>query len=171
MNVDVTQYPLGTLALYGPDNQRATKLVAAIFKHAGMSKPNWMQRWRIDAGQAGDVRTDPVIQKEVGFFFQRYHVRKIVASDRIIGCPHEEGVDYQLGSACPDCPFWASLDRFTHLPKPKSSPGLTREQVVAELSVPPMCLPPKVGRNDRCPCGSERKYKKCCGAPQSRSLH
>ena len=25
----------------------------------------------------------------------------------------------------------------------------------------------KVGRNDPCPCGSGRKYKKCCGAPQS----
>jgi uncharacterized protein YecA (UPF0149 family) len=24
---------------------------------------------------------------------------------------------------------------------------------------------PKVGRNDPCPCGSGRKYKKCCGAP------
>jgi uncharacterized protein YchJ len=22
---------------------------------------------------------------------------------------------------------------------------------------------PKVGRNDPCPCGSGRKYKKCCG--------
>ncbi len=22
---------------------------------------------------------------------------------------------------------------------------------------------PKVGRNDDCPCGSEKKYKKCCG--------
>ena len=22
---------------------------------------------------------------------------------------------------------------------------------------------PKVGRNDPCPCGSERKFKKCCG--------
>ncbi len=22
--------------------------------------------------------------------------------------------------------------------------------------------PPKVGRNDRCPCGSGRKFKKCC---------
>jgi len=22
---------------------------------------------------------------------------------------------------------------------------------------------PPVGRNDRCPCGSEKKYKKCCG--------
>ena len=24
--------------------------------------------------------------------------------------------------------------------------------------------PPKVGRNDPCPCGSGRKYKRCCGA-------
>ena len=26
-----------------------------------------------------------------------------------------------------------------------------------------MTLPPHVGRNDPCPCGSGRKYKKCCG--------
>ena len=25
----------------------------------------------------------------------------------------------------------------------------------------------KVGRNDPCPCGSGKKYKKCCGAGQS----
>lgn len=25
-------------------------------------------------------------------------------------------------------------------------------------------IQPKVGRNDPCPCGSEKKYKKCCGA-------
>lgn len=25
---------------------------------------------------------------------------------------------------------------------------------------------PKVGRNDPCPCGSGKKYKKCCGAPK-----
>ncbi|MCZ2154947.1 MAG: SEC-C domain-containing protein [Bryobacterales bacterium] len=23
---------------------------------------------------------------------------------------------------------------------------------------------PKVGRNDPCPCGSGKKFKKCCGA-------
>lgn len=25
---------------------------------------------------------------------------------------------------------------------------------------------PKVGRNDECPCGSGKKYKKCCGSPE-----
>jgi len=24
-------------------------------------------------------------------------------------------------------------------------------------------VPPKVGRNEPCPCGSGKKYKKCCG--------
>ncbi|MGZ5203150.1 MAG: SEC-C metal-binding domain-containing protein, partial [Telluria sp.] len=26
---------------------------------------------------------------------------------------------------------------------------------------------PKVGRNDDCPCGSGKKFKKCCGAEQA----
>jgi SWIM/SEC-C metal-binding protein len=27
----------------------------------------------------------------------------------------------------------------------------------------PIRAPPKVGRNDPCPCGSGAKFKKCCG--------
>lgn len=30
---------------------------------------------------------------------------------------------------------------------------------------------PKVGRNEPCPCGSGKKFKKCCGAPDSGPLH
>jgi uncharacterized protein YecA (UPF0149 family) len=30
-------------------------------------------------------------------------------------------------------------------------------------STPIMRQAPKVGRNDLCPCGSQKKYKKCCG--------
>ncbi|MEM1182721.1 MAG: SEC-C metal-binding domain-containing protein [Acidobacteriota bacterium] len=26
---------------------------------------------------------------------------------------------------------------------------------------------PKIGRNDPCPCGNGRKYKKCCGRKAS----
>jgi preprotein translocase subunit SecA len=29
--------------------------------------------------------------------------------------------------------------------------------------VRPVKVAPKVGRNDPCPCGSGKKYKKCCG--------
>jgi preprotein translocase subunit SecA len=27
----------------------------------------------------------------------------------------------------------------------------------------PLVLEPKIGRNEPCPCGSGKKYKKCCG--------
>ena len=33
-----------------------------------------------------------------------------------------------------------------------------------DTDVPEPAHDPKVGRNDPCPCGSGRKYKKCCGA-------
>ena len=32
-----------------------------------------------------------------------------------------------------------------------------------ELLKPITRLAPKVGRNDPCPCGSQKKFKKCCG--------
>jgi hypothetical protein len=31
----------------------------------------------------------------------------------------------------------------------------------------PASKPIRVGRNDRCPCGSGKKWKRCCGAPTS----
>jgi uncharacterized protein YchJ len=30
---------------------------------------------------------------------------------------------------------------------------------------------PKIGRNDPCPCGSGKKYKKCCGSVQNKNVH
>jgi uncharacterized protein len=32
-------------------------------------------------------------------------------------------------------------------------------------------LAPKVGRNERCPCGSGKKYKACCGSKETTTLH
>lgn len=33
----------------------------------------------------------------------------------------------------------------------------------ARPSAPPLANPPKVGRNELCPCGSGTKFKRCCG--------
>ena len=38
----------------------------------------------------------------------------VVMTDRTIGCPHEEGIDYPDDTDCPQCPYWAGRDRFTH---------------------------------------------------------
>lgn len=36
-------------------------------------------------------------------------------------------------------------------------------QISVELPITFRRMDPKVGRNDPCPCGSGKKYKKCCG--------
>jgi len=101
-------FPLGTLAFYGPDDERASKLVASIVARKGAA-PSPMQKWY---SESGDVRNDLRILDEVLEFIDANGARSIVMPDRIIGCPHEEGIDYQ-GSVCPHCPFWAIRDRWT----------------------------------------------------------
>ncbi len=44
-----------------------------------------------------------------------------------------------------------------------SDAALNVTRVQAPPSPPPASRPPKVGRNDPCPCGSGKKYKKCHG--------
>lgn len=126
------QYPTGTLTAYGPDNIRATKLVAAVFKRAGQKEADALHRWLINTGE---IRNDPAIAAEIADFFKRHEVKETTTYDRIIGCPHEEGVDYPMGRTCPRCPFWAGIDRFTHEPIVPPAPTRSPEQVLAELSV------------------------------------
>jgi hypothetical protein len=40
-------------------------------------------------------------------------VKSMVMTDGIIGCPHEDGIDYPEGTSCPKCPYWAGRNRFT----------------------------------------------------------
>jgi hypothetical protein len=137
------QFPMATIAAYGPENLRATKLVVAVFNKQG-EEPIALRRWFTTET---DARQDPVIAAEIGEFLKGFAVKSAIHTDRIIGCPHEEGIDYPQGGICPECPFWWNVDRFTHEPK-RTGPETER----------------KVGRNEICPCGSGRKYKKCCGA-------
>jgi hypothetical protein len=103
-------YPLATLALYGPTATVATKIAVSIIPDE-RNLPDLLERW---FSQEGDIRHDNAVGDEVEAFLRQHGVRSVVAADRIIGCPHEEGVDYPDGHSCPQCPFWASRDRFTH---------------------------------------------------------
>jgi hypothetical protein len=102
-------YPVATVAYYGPDNRRATKVAVGILtsEDSGVAQ---MQRWFT---QTGDVRTDPEINTAILQLIGQHCVRSVAMYDRIIGCPHEEGVDYPVGEKCPRCPFWASRDRWS----------------------------------------------------------
>lgn len=54
----------------------------------------------------------------------------------------------------------------------------TERSLVADMEKPqpeeavptPVSAEPRIGRNDVCPCGSGKKYKKCCGAKVSNEL-
>jgi hypothetical protein len=54
-----------------------------------------------------------VLEAEVAGFIVSHGVKSVVMTDGIIGCPHEEGIDYPEGTSCPKCPYWAGRDRFT----------------------------------------------------------
>ncbi len=103
------KFPLGTLVFYGPTDQLATKAVVGIFlKDRG--EPDAMRKW---VSTEKDVRRDPEIIKKIHAFLREFEVQSVVVPDRILGCPHEEGIDYPDGADCPLCPFWAGRDRFT----------------------------------------------------------
>jgi hypothetical protein len=125
------KYPLATISAYGPDNTRATKLVTGILRRAGQKHPDPIRTW---SSEAGDVRNDPLIAAEVADWLHRQGIKETLNYDRIIGCPHEEGIDYPMGRACPQCPFWAGIDRFTHEPIPMPVATMSPEQVLIELA-------------------------------------
>jgi len=82
-------------------------VVGAIHRAGG--PPDALERWWSDT----DVRRDPEIGRRVADFMSAQGVKTVALVDRIIGCPHEEGIDYPEGEACPLCPFWAGRDRWT----------------------------------------------------------
>jgi len=102
-------YPVGTVAFYGPTAERATKVAVGIVVREG-AKVDIMKRWR---SEEHDLRLDEEIGFEISAFLREHGVLSVTMFDRIIGCPHEEGIDYPEGEACPECPYWSGRDRFS----------------------------------------------------------
>jgi hypothetical protein len=109
----VETFPAATLAFYGPDDQLATKAVVSVIHSSDKHAPLRLRKWY---SSGGDIRTDPTMRAELLAFLKTEGVQRVVLTERIIGCPHEEGVDYPAGENCPLCPFWASHDRWTGEP-------------------------------------------------------
>jgi len=101
-------WPVATIAFYGPNLSQATKVAVGIvpFENAEVSA---MRDWTVDHG---DVRTDSRIAQEILEFIEKHGALSVVMTDGIIGCPHQEGIDYE-GEWCPVCDFWHGRDRFT----------------------------------------------------------
>jgi hypothetical protein len=103
-------YPVATVAFYGPDDQRASKVAVGIVMSED-AEPEILERWFSDST---DIRYDLAIASEIHAFITSNGAKTVVATGQINGCPHEEGVDYPDGQVCPECPFWANVDRWTH---------------------------------------------------------
>jgi hypothetical protein len=101
-------FPIATVAFYGPDDRHANKLVIGIIRHEGAEAE--LRKWYSDDA---DIRSLPNIEAEIQSFIKQHGVLTVSMVDRIIGCPHEEAVDYPEGESCPKCPFWRNRDRFT----------------------------------------------------------
>ena len=102
------EFPIATIAYYGPDDQTATKVVVGIVN--SRDEVIGLSRW---LARAQDVRIDGAINEEILTFIREHNAERVVMAGRIIGCPHEEGVDYPEKSTCPQCPYWAKIDRWT----------------------------------------------------------
>jgi hypothetical protein len=94
-----TKFPIGTIALYGPDDKKTTKIVASVIKRQG-TEPI-LKRW-----MGSQVKDDRKVRREIGEFFQQFGVKSVIATEENMGCPHEEGKDFPVGGDCPFCPYW-----------------------------------------------------------------
>lgn len=101
-------YPVATIALYGPTDKTATKLVVGIVLRE-RADADQLKKWYSD----GDVMKKPGLAEEVLQFIKENDAKSVAMTDRIIGCPHESGIDYPEGQSCPVCPFWAGRNRWT----------------------------------------------------------
>src|SRR4051794_32782514 len=94
--------------LLWPNLHQATKAAVGIVPSEN-AEVEELRAWLVDGG---DIRSDPGIAREIFEFIEEHQVRSVAISDGIIGCPHQEGIDYE-GEWCPICEFWHGRDRFT----------------------------------------------------------
>jgi len=101
-------HPLATIAYYGPTDKKATKVTVSIIAKEN-ADPEPMKSWFSDA----DVRNDALIMEELLAFIAEHSTKSVIMTDGIIGCPHQEGIDYPDGEVCQECTFWKGRDRWT----------------------------------------------------------
>lgn len=94
-----TTYPLATITYHGPSPEKASKIVLGILK--GEDQTPIVKEW---SGE--DIAEDVEAAKEISQFIQDQAVSRVITSEWVLSCPHEEGVDYPSGEDCPHCPGW-----------------------------------------------------------------
>jgi hypothetical protein len=73
---------------------------------------------------------------------------------------HKNRVEIGITGDLEDVEIALELRAERNTPKPNYNAGFFDFEEAVESET--VRLPPKIGRNDPCPCGSGKKYKKCC---------
>jgi len=101
-------FPVATIAFYGPNNRLATKVVCAIIVADG-AEAEPMKKWF----SSSDLRKSETVIREILAFIDLNGAKSVSMIEEIIGCPHEEAIDYPSGEYCPECDYWKNRDRFS----------------------------------------------------------
>lgn len=101
-------FPIATIAFYGPNRDLASKAVCAIIMHEGAAAEP-MKKWFAST----DLRKSELVMSEILNFIDANEAKSVSMIQEVIGCPHEEGVDYPVGCYCPECNYWKGRDRFS----------------------------------------------------------
>jgi hypothetical protein len=102
-------WPIATIAFYGPNLSRATKVTVGIVPSEN-AEVEELRAWKVDDGE---IRVDPRIAREISEFIEERQVLSVAMTDGIIGCPHQEGIDYE-DEWCPFCEFWHGIRHNGH---------------------------------------------------------
>jgi hypothetical protein len=94
-----TTYPLATITYRGPSPDSATKIVVGILKSKDLAPI--IRSWSGD-----DIGEDVEAAREIALFIKEHDVARVLTSEWVLSCPHEEGTDYPEGEFCPQCPDW-----------------------------------------------------------------
>ena len=127
---------IATVAFYGPTADLATKIAVSIIPDERNS-PDQLERW---FSEGIDVRRDPVVGEQVLAFLRQHQARSVVVTDSVIGCPHEEGIDYPKGHSCPHCPYWAGATASPMNASTSRAPGFSAAWLSRPLNYPTQSL-------------------------------
>jgi len=94
-----TVYPLATITYRGPSPDHASKIIVGII--TGPDQAPIIREWSGE-GIAEDVES----AREIALFIKENDVARVLTSEWVLSCPHEEGIDYPEGELCPFCPEW-----------------------------------------------------------------
>lgn len=131
----------------GPENMRELErvLMLRIVDEKWMDHLDTMDQLREGIGLRAYGQKDPLIE----YKFESYEMFQ-----NMISTIQEDTVRYL---------FRVNLVREA---KPAQQRKTVENRYAEEGPKKPVKNESKVGRNDPCPCGSGKKYKKCCGTPQ-----